>query len=217
MSIVLQLQEQAMDSSTPVADLLLKALVVATKLNLDEFKTWVENEQNGYERPGPVPDYRILTGHPMARDCDGLKPIIFYDIEAAKLINRLPIRSSISEIDNEVRGDKQAIYFSYPVDMRNTILNLLGGDVFPMLQIPKNSFGSILQRVRSEILTWTLKLEKDGIQGEGLAFTAKEKAIAQVKRDELKPNIMINIQNMRDSSLQVGSPDGHVTHTRNDK
>jgi hypothetical protein len=47
-SLVEELQRDALDSSVSVLDLLRKALVVATKLNIDEFKEWIELELKGY-------------------------------------------------------------------------------------------------------------------------------------------------------------------------
>jgi hypothetical protein len=47
-SLVEELQKDALNSSVSVLDLLRKALVVATKLNIDEFKEWIELELKGY-------------------------------------------------------------------------------------------------------------------------------------------------------------------------
>ena len=57
-SLVEELQRDALDSSVSVLDLLRKALVVATKLNIDEFKEWIELELKGYSGQETVPDYR---------------------------------------------------------------------------------------------------------------------------------------------------------------
>jgi hypothetical protein len=40
-SLVLELQQEAMNPGVKVSDLLRKALVVATKLNVNEFKQWI--------------------------------------------------------------------------------------------------------------------------------------------------------------------------------
>jgi len=48
MSLVLELQQHALDKGTDVNELLKKAYVVAFKLNLRAFKSWCEAEMNGY-------------------------------------------------------------------------------------------------------------------------------------------------------------------------
>jgi hypothetical protein len=62
MSIVLELQREASDSSVSVTDILRKALIVARKLGLREFQGWIESELNGYSEPREIPDYRVLHG-----------------------------------------------------------------------------------------------------------------------------------------------------------
>src|SRR3546814_608401 len=60
--IVLQLQELASDSSQDLGDVLRKALTVATKLRLEEFRKWTSCELNGYADPKLLPEYRIVKG-----------------------------------------------------------------------------------------------------------------------------------------------------------
>lgn len=46
-SVVIELQREALDRSIPASDLLRKALVVARKLSLPEFQSWIDRELNG--------------------------------------------------------------------------------------------------------------------------------------------------------------------------
>jgi hypothetical protein len=46
------------------------------------------------------------------------------------------------------------------------------------LFIPHSVVPKILDSVRTIVLNWTLRLEQEGIQGDGLSFTANEKAAA---------------------------------------
>jgi len=48
MSLVLELQKEALDQRVSVSHLLRKALVVVRKLKLSEFQNWIEIELNGY-------------------------------------------------------------------------------------------------------------------------------------------------------------------------
>lgn len=50
-----------MGEDKPIKGILLKAQIVASKLNNNDFKTWIENEQNGYPDASNLPDYRVLN------------------------------------------------------------------------------------------------------------------------------------------------------------
>jgi len=49
MSIILELQQQAIDSNTDILSILRKALLVSRKLELTDFEQWINNELNGYQ------------------------------------------------------------------------------------------------------------------------------------------------------------------------
>jgi hypothetical protein len=215
MSIILELQAQALDSSVPIGDLLLKALLVATKLDLDEFRAWVECELYGY-KTGKVPEYRVIPGRPTIEDGLGrTKTLIHNDPEVNRLWARLLYSNPIAEVDSHFRGEDGFVRLAFPPNLQDSVMREFGG-VDGYWNVSIKGFGNILQRVRAEILTWTLKLEKDGIKGDSLTFNENEKAIAQSKREELGPNTtIINIGTMTNSSIQAASPDGNVKHSRN--
>lgn len=52
---------QDLGEDKPIKGILLKAQIVASKLNNNDFKTWIENEQNGYPDASNLPDYRVLN------------------------------------------------------------------------------------------------------------------------------------------------------------
>lgn len=62
MSIVIELQQQSIESNSDVLALLRKALLVARKLDLMDFKEWINSELNGYENAKKIPIYRKLHG-----------------------------------------------------------------------------------------------------------------------------------------------------------
>ena len=61
-SIVLQLQQESLDRSVSVTDLLRKSLVVSRKLKLREFEAWINAELIGYGSQDEVPLYRKVKG-----------------------------------------------------------------------------------------------------------------------------------------------------------
>jgi len=80
----------------------------------------------------------------------------------------------------------------------------------PFLIIQRNRLIGILDTVRTTILEWSLKLEEDGIIGEGMSFSPQEKAMASEKAYELIPpgSIIIN------SVIQSNSPNSRQTARR---
>jgi hypothetical protein len=62
MSIVLELQQQAIDSNSDILSLLRKALLVARKLGLKDLQEWIDNELNGYKEISKIPAYRQIHG-----------------------------------------------------------------------------------------------------------------------------------------------------------
>jgi hypothetical protein len=58
--IISQIQQDILNSATPLNAIMLKAKVLAYKLGNDEFKQWAKNELDGYENSKDLPDYRII-------------------------------------------------------------------------------------------------------------------------------------------------------------
>jgi AbiTii len=61
-SIVLQLQQLAIDSTQPVSELLQKAKVVAFKLDQQDALKWIELELSGYKES--IPEFRVHKAIP---------------------------------------------------------------------------------------------------------------------------------------------------------
>src|SRR4051812_19907084 len=61
-SLVLQLQQDAVNPLVATDDLLRKAMLVARKLRVNDIEQWLSNELNGYPKGTEVPEYRVLSG-----------------------------------------------------------------------------------------------------------------------------------------------------------
>lgn len=61
MSLLRQIQNDAINPNMKVSDLLRKCKILAYRLGNDEFKNWVDSELNGYEAREQVPSYRVLN------------------------------------------------------------------------------------------------------------------------------------------------------------
>src|SRR5713101_522529 len=77
-SLVEQLQAEALDPSVSVVSLLLKAKAPATKLDLQDLLAWVNRELSGYAQTDDIPPYRMVQGEYKAwNPYHGWQPILF--------------------------------------------------------------------------------------------------------------------------------------------
>ncbi len=211
MSLVLELQAEAVNGSIAVDAILRKALVVARKLRLSEFESWVNLEMNGYSGT-EVPGYRVIQGELVARRQNGeLIPFFVGESKAHRDMTNWCERGPIGVIQSAVEGALAKTSEYLVIDFPQDILLLIMKDTFPswvpVLRLNKLTYVRILDSVRNAILDWSLRLEKDGILGEGMSFTQREKEVAHRKENELAPVInIINVENMISSSIQQASP-----------
>jgi hypothetical protein len=103
---------------------------------------------------------------------------MFQDTNVAHLLSQKRISQAVGEIEDLVSNkDKEDLLtISFPPEILNQLRQ--DDDLVPELIIGKAQVFGILEGVRNVILEWSLKLEKDGILGEGLTFSKEEKRIA---------------------------------------
>jgi hypothetical protein len=180
-SLVIELEKDCLNPAASVPNLLRKSLVLATKLNLPEFVKWIQNEQNGYqETHDPIPPYRIVIGEVHAQDRWGRWiPVVFDNAETREIVSKVSVVDSIAEIEslleNAIRENlgRPNIPFEPEHDQllaEGSLNRLTRHTRFIRLE----DLRGILEAVRNNVLSWCLKLEKDGIVGEGLTFSKEE-------------------------------------------
>lgn len=201
---VIELQILCQDESKSVTQLLRHALVIATKLNIQDFVEWCNNELKGYigykQKENIIPSYRLLVGDLYASELEtnNKLPVKFdKDILDGLKLKILP--ESLAEINDWIaRDDKEYVMLNLDKDLEKICLDLFEQTVIqdyrnmglsgllhralpkyhPCLIISKSSLVNISNNVRQVILEWALELEKQGILGESLVFTREEKEVA---------------------------------------
>jgi hypothetical protein len=180
-SLVLDLQQDALDPSINASDLLRKALVAAKKLGIKDFENWINYELKGYADQKDIPAYRMLEGQIEAwNPYHGWQPVMFEDTEYAKALSTCATFQSIGEIQAVINGLTPKSRLTLPLS-KNTEYEIMERLSLPTRIarfIPAARIINVLDAVRNIILNWSLKLEQDGILGEGLAFSKKEKELA---------------------------------------
>lgn len=180
-SMVLELQREAYQQQTTVSVLLRKAYTLSRKLKVEKFSEWAELELNGYKDAEDLPDYRILHGETKALNpYHGYIPAYFHT-EIESLIKKKDILSPLTEVELLVnQGEKSGgmLVYKFPSHVQMMLMKVTEVDFEVSLHIPVSQFNNILDKVRNIILEWTLKLEEEGVLGEGMTFSEKEKEMA---------------------------------------
>ncbi|AFY75440.1 hypothetical protein Syn7502_03611 (plasmid) [Synechococcus sp. PCC 7502] len=192
--LVLDLQKEALDPSISTLSLLRKALLVATKLKLEDFKEWINSELNGYQNMLVLPEYRHLKGLiEYHLPSHGWRPIVGDDQD--EIFESLQGRSkylysAISDLEILFNQSKNLQVRDAP-ELERKIYDFYSIDLKIMLCIMNVSIGRILETIRNTILRWSLELEEKGILGEGMTFSQQEKESAAQHKYEIN-NIIQN-------------------------
>jgi len=163
-SLVHELQRDSYESKVSVSELLRKSLVVARKLNLSEFEDWIKAELNGYSDAkfnDDVPIYREIQGQIKAHNpFRGWQPVIIQEPSVYDKLSKRRISQPLPQLEELVKAS--------------------GGK---SLQVPFSPEieSVIMKMIEFELPEWALKLEGDGIMGEGMSFTKEEKQKAEEK------------------------------------
>ena len=178
-SIILELQEKCTDSTNDIVDLLRKAKLVAVKLGLDDFNSWIDCELNGYENPEYVPEYRHIKAEmKVINPVQGRLQPLCMDSDMESQLCNIPYQGPISSaaecaIHKDASGPP-TIPLTSP--QKNFLLNHMEYQLEPVRVVNRGYFSSIIDAVRSRLLEIALDLEKKGVVGEGMSFTPEEKA-----------------------------------------
>lgn len=181
--IVLELQQDLLSKDCDILNALRKAHIIATKLKLDEFDKWIQQELNGFKSENATPPYRKVRGVLKALNpYYGWIPVVVGNAEIEKKICERKLCDSISAImelysDNKSNG----IQLSIPgelVQVFNKNSNLLIDTQYTLF-VGIHYIKEIIEHVKDCLLQWTLKLEENEIVGAELSFTSQEKEKAQ--------------------------------------
>lgn len=209
MSLVLQLQEYALNPGADLCNLLHKALVVASKLKVEKLERWVRCELDGYPTED-VPSYRILRGQLRARMPHFDRPVSMPTRDLMDKIATYQAQESIAAIGEFLTRANGSIEVCW--DDQSTLRKLFEVRAEFYLSIPSPQFRGILNAVKTQVLDWSLNLERDGITGTGLQFSETEKMKAANDADKLIPVVVKNYIRLTGILNQTNNNDGGVNN-----
>lgn len=204
--IVIELQHDALKNDIPVATLLRKAYVVAKKLKLTEFENWINYELNGYTDEAELPKYREVLGVLQSYNrYHGWQPVIFEDHKMSEIFSTSANGQTIAEIESLLEQDSEKngmFQDQFSPEQKSIIQKTFKTDQEIARMIPSTALIKIVDSVRNIILNWALKLEEDGVLGEGMTFSKDEKNKAEYH----SYNINNFYEQVNGSQIQQSSP-----------
>lgn len=206
MGIVIDLQKEALSKDTDILSLIRKAYLVARKLNLMEFKKWLEHEMNGYESGDKVPAYRIYHGEVKAwNPYHGWVPVIFQDVKNQNTLSEHKAREPIASlVDVYNHSEGKVARVPFPDSINDIIPEKAEYATKYCLQLSTNQIFVTIDIIRNTILDWAITLEENGILGDGLQFSSEE--IDSAKTSDIINNFITNIYgDVDNTNIQQGT------------
>lgn len=210
--IVTDLQKDLINQSKPTSEILPKAYLIAKKLQLEDFSSWLKLEMDGYRNieEQNIPDYRSISGQIKAKNpFNGWIPVCIDDKKLEKKLSERKCSQSIKELEKLLEENKD-----------KNLYTALSGEFSKLLDYPlpcgvfygRSQFVAILNLVRNKILDWTLDLESKGIKGKNMEFLEEEVEKAQTSSTTTVNNIYGGTNN-----FQVAQGNDTVNQTQNNR
>lgn len=182
-SLVLDLQQEVLKSDCDVLHALRKAHLIAVKLHLIEFDSWIQSELNGYEiNQDMIPEYRQITGQLKAwNPYHGWVPVIMQDSKLEEILCHRKMEESIGEIIELYNKSKGNIVMTFSADVAAKLDSWSDApfNTNYSLHVSRHLLKSIVDKVINCLMEWTLKLEEKGIVGEDMTFNENESTTAK--------------------------------------
>lgn len=211
-SLISEIQRDALDSSIPIESLLRQVKLAAAKLQLETLEVWVEQELSGYR--GEIPDYRKAYGQPAAwNPYNGWIPVQTQDERIADLISTARIAESISSLRDLVKTEDRnnPLHFPVPSGLVSELNKMMNFQTARMvIQISRGHVINILDQVRNMVLDWAIKMEKQGIVGEGMSFNTREREEAK----QVMANFSVGNIGTFTGNLGTGNSSGDISFSK---
>lgn len=173
MSLLREIQNDAVNSNIKVSDLLRRCKVLAYRLGNEDFKTWVDSELNGYESLDGIPSYRIYNdvnskGHFSGAFGSGLRnadiPSNCFPKEFRKNLTTVSLTGPIAEFESLVINAKKGKLLQQPWDAN--FVAMFSNKIYKNMVcvqawkvIPSTKLEGIIDIVKTKILNFVLEIE----------------------------------------------------------
>lgn len=201
-SIVYEIQTELLSNKAPLSTILRKARLAARKLDLAEFEKWISSESDGYKNTSwnDMPEHRKIGATPrFFNPYRGWCPIIIEDEKLYEVCHTIPVYQSIAELEGLLTADDSLTY-SYPPGIAKILRDGMDIQFDIRAFVSKNQIEAPINAVKNIVLDWAVDLEKAGIMGEGLGFSANDKKEAQTVTQNIYAQNIGNLGNLSGNS-----------------
>lgn len=179
MTLLRQIQEDAVSADMPLAHVLRRCRVLAARLESGPLEEWIRYESEGYPRKAELPEYRILKmrvlGHFVGSFGTSVRnaeiPVSNIPEQIRKYCTEYQCRESVAAIESLLQKASEGLKFP----IREEAVRFFGGQVYVDMEcmsawgeITPTSLEEITNLVRNKVLDFALRIEKaDSQAGDG--------------------------------------------------
>ena len=179
MTLLRQLQNDAVNATVDIVTLLRKARILAARLRNSEFESWIKYEMNGYPENVETPAYRVIGVHAKAHLIIGRMQVTAADVMVSQLPERYQVwgmtchlRHSVSELASLVAGldsgQHGGLICPWPQELAVCYGGSGYGDGMSHVQcirawqeISGAEVVSVIETVRNKLLEFVLEIEAE--------------------------------------------------------
>ena len=200
-SLIDELQLDAASPAVSASSLLRKALMVAAKLELSDVPEWINAELSGYRNGELVPSYHTIYVDVKARGFRGWVPVQFPTTDLRDTVAKHGMHEPVAELE-ALRARDGQLAFGFPPECQQLLQDIFCEQTEFICFLERSRIDGILDEIRNRVLRWAIALDKAGVRGSGLTFSApeREKAHSMVFHAD-SGNITIGV---------VGPGEGHA-------
>ncbi|WP_425449384.1 hypothetical protein [Dethiothermospora halolimnae] len=197
MSLLRDIQLQAVSSNNKITDLLRKCKILAARLGNKDFEEWIERELNGYKSKEQLPSYRLIRGveskgHFSGYFGSGLRnasipPSCIADKKVREHLTTGYFTQSISVYEELLTKDNEG---SFRVPWPSDLVSILGQKIYEDMNcmqawkvIPSGIIIKLIDSVRNRILSFVLEIEKVNPEAGEAAINSEpipQKSVSQI-------------------------------------
>ena len=214
MTLLQEIQNDAVDAKAEIASLLRRCRILAARLRNEDFKLWVQRELDGYPKDTALPEYRVLRtqscGHFFGPFGSGVKnaplPLSCIPEKLREMVSTVEFREGVSALQNLVSskgsGRLQQQWSADLVAMvaSNFYENMNLAQAWKVIS-PSTIVG-ILDTVRNRILNFVLEIESQAPNA-GESSTLSSPLTAEKVTNIFNTYITGNVGNIATGSSHV--------------
>ena len=205
MSLLREIQNDAVNSNVKVSDLLRKCKILAYRLGNTDFKNWVEYELNGYPKNlDELPEYRIFNnvtskGHFSGAFGSGLRnadiPSNCFHKDFRKDLTMVTLTVPIAEIESLVMGSKKGKMLEQPWGAN--FVAMFSNKIYKHMVcvqawkvIPSTKLEGVVDIVKTKILNFVLEIEVINPEaGEAKSNSIPQEQVSQIFNINISGNV----------------------------